>query len=101
LHGVNVFRRSNLSSAVALLLVVLAVSPVTAPFSTLSFAGTTHHGASVVHKTVDSLKTIQHSIVVASGFDGRTEIPAVIESPLRFQSASVDRDTTLFAVLRI
>jgi hypothetical protein len=101
LRGVNIFRRSNLATAVAVLLIVLAVSPVTAPFSTLTFAGTARRGASVVHKTVDSLKTIQLKILVASGFDGRTEILALIESPVRFLSASVDRESTLFAVLRI
>ena len=84
-----------------MLLLVLAVSPVTAPFSTLSVARTAHRGASVVHKTVDSLRTIQLNIVVASGFDGRTEILALIESPVRFLGASADRGSTLFAVLRI
>ena len=84
-----------------MLLVVLAISPVTGPFSTLSFARTAHRGASVAHKTVDSLKTIHLNILVASGFDGRTEILALIESPVRFLGASVDRESTLFAVLRI
>jgi hypothetical protein len=101
LRGVPAFRRSNLSTAVAALLVVLAVSTVTAPFSTLSFAATPHHGASVVHKTVDSLKTIYDDITVVGGFDGRTAILPLIESPARFLDASVDHESTLFAVLRI
>jgi len=58
LRGVSIFRRSSLSTAVAVLLILLAVSPVTAPFSTISFAGTAHRGASVVHKTTDSLGEI-------------------------------------------
>ena len=95
------FRRSDLFPAVGVLLIVLAVSPVTAPFSTLSFAATAHRPATVVHKTVDPLKTIHGNIMVASGFDGRTDILRLIESPVRFLGAAVDREPTLFAVLRI
>ena len=84
-----------------MLLIVLAASPVTAPFSKLSFAATPHRADSVVHKAVVSLKTIYGNVMVASGFDGRTEVLPRIESPVRFLNAAVDRESTLFAVLRI
>jgi hypothetical protein len=101
LHGVTGSCRSHLSAAVAVLLVVLALSPSTSPFSKLSFAAIPHHTASVLARTADPFKTIYDKITVVSGVDGRTAIVPLIELPVRFLSASVDRDSIELAVLRI
>jgi hypothetical protein len=101
LRGVTAFRRSYAFSTVAALLIVLAASPVTTPFSALCFAATAHHGASVLQRTGQALRTGAHSIVFARNVDGRTAILRLIDSPVRFRGAAFDRESTFFAVLRI
>jgi hypothetical protein len=99
--GVITFRRNHLPTAVAVLLVALAVSPVTASFSKLSFAAIAHRSTSVELKTVYSLKSVRDHVMVPSGVDRRTAFVPLIESPVRFVSASVERESTRFAVLRL
>jgi hypothetical protein len=101
LRSVTTFRRGYAFSIVAALLIVFAVSPATAPFSALRFGGTLHPGASVLQRTGQSLRTGAQSIVFASNVDGRTVIRRLIESPVGFIGAAFDRESTLFAVLRI
>jgi hypothetical protein len=100
-RGVITFRRRCPFSTVAALLIVLAVSPVTAPFSALRLAGTRHPGVSVLDRTGQPLRTGAHSIVFASNVDGRTAILRLVESPVRFLGAAFDREPALFAVLRL
>jgi hypothetical protein len=102
LRGVTTFRRSSAFTVFAALLIMLGLSPVTAPFSVLSFAAAAHRGASVVvHRTVPPVRTGAQSFVFVSSVDGRTAIVRLAELPLRFLGSASDRESTLFAVLRI
>ena len=98
---VSSFRRSALLSAVAALLVLLGVSPVTAPFSTLSFADIGHQGGTVLHKTGESPNADHHNILVTNTIDGRPEIAPLVDGPIGVRRCAAAIERILPAVLRI
>jgi hypothetical protein len=99
--AVSSFRRSALLSAVATWLVLLGVSPVTAPFSTFSFVDIGHHGATVVQKTGESLKANNHNVFVTDTIDGRPEMARLVDGPIGVPSRAPAIERVLPGVLRI
>ena len=75
LGNVVCFRRSAAFSAVALLLLILSASPVTAPFSTFSFSDIAGRGLAAVHKTLENLTSDDHHILLSSTTDGPEIVP--------------------------